>query len=420
MSDAATGARALHEALLALQQSRMADAARAAGEALVAFTAAGDLTGGAAAHQVLAMTAAADGDFARSLSHVDAAIPLREATGDAEGLASLYQERFEIALKLGDVVAARRAMEAQYKAHEVAGDREGAAHAMHQLAQVLLQEGEVEGAEELVQQALFRLDGAAGARGRSALHLLYSNIWVVRSDAGRAMRHAQEALELARSSRFRPGEIDALQQLGTLHAAQQEWGPARRALQEALAGRELLKDADGRAHVLRELATIDLATGQVDDALDNLAYAVRSVREAGNWIGEVTLLQLLQSVADEGGKAEVALQAGHELVAAAARTGDQEALAASHFALGSRQASVADLDAARASFEACLRIQTALGLDHESAVAQAMLGQIVAASGDAPEGRRLIVLARATLERLGSEAADAVRPILAELDEGDA
>ena len=416
MSDAAVGARSLHEALLALQQSRMPDAARAAGEALTAFTAAEDPTGAAASHQVLAMAAAAEGDFARSLAHVDAAIPLRQATGDAEGLASLYQERFELALKLGDVVAARRAMEAQYKAHEAAGDREGAAHAMHQLAQVLLQEGEVEGAEELVQQALFRLDGATGARGRSALHLLYSNIWVVRSDAEKAMRHAREALDLARSARFRPGEIDALQQLGTLHAAQQEWDPARRALQEALTGRELLKDADGRAHVLRELATVDMATGRVADALDNLAYAVRSVREAGNWIGEVTLLQLLQSVADEAGKPEIALQAGHELVAAAGRTGDDEALAASHFALGSRLAAEGDLPGARASFEACLRIQTALGLEHETAVAQAMLGQIVAASGEPEEGRRLIVLSLATLDRLGSEAADAVRPILAELD----
>jgi tetratricopeptide (TPR) repeat protein len=420
MSDAAQGAKSLHEALVALQQSRMGDAAIAATTALEAFTAANDPTGSAAAHQVLAMSAAAGGDFAGAIAHVDAAIPLRQSTKDAEGLASLYQERFELCLKLGDVLGARRSMESQYKAHEQAGDREGAAHAMHQLAQVLLQEGETEGAEELVQQALMRLDGPAGARGRSALHLLYANIWMVRSEGDKAMRHAREALDLARSARFRPGEIDAIQQIGTLHAARQEWDDARRALQEALSGRELLKDLDGRAHVLRELALVELAVGEVDEAIEHLDYASRSVREAGNWIGEVTLLQLLQSVADEHGRPEIGLRAGTDLVVAAGQTGDPEAIAASHFALGSRQAAAGDLPAARASFETCLKIQSGLGLQHESAVAQAMLGQIVAAMGDVVEGRRLVATSLATLDLLGSEAADAVRPILAELDGEDA
>jgi len=420
MSDAALGAQSLHQALIALQQGQMGAAAAAAASALDAFGAAGDDTGRAASLQVLAMTAAAAGDYARAVGYVDAALPLRTRTGDGEGLASLWQERFELCLKLGDLPEARRSMEEQYRAHDEAGDREGTAHAMHQLAQLLLQEGQADDAEALVQQALFKLDGPSGTRGRAALHLLYANIWVVRSDGERAMRHAREALELARQARFRPGEVDALHQLGTLHAAAQEWGPARSALEEALSGRELLKDLDGRAQVLRELAAVELAGGNVGEALDRLDYAVRSLREAGNVVGEVTFLQLLQSVADENGRPEVALRAAHTLVEAAGRTGDAEALGAAWFALGSRQAAAGELEGSAAAFREALGIQEGLGLGHEAAVAEAMLGQVVAAQGDVATGRALLVKALRTLDALGSEAADAVRPILAELDAADA
>lgn len=420
MSSTGVAAQKLHEALSHLQRGQMAAAGEAAGGARDAFAAEGDDTGTAAALQVLAMSAAAGGDFIGAIAHVDAALPLRERTGDQEGIASLWQERFELCLKCGDMGGARTSMEAQYAAHEKAGDREGAAHAMHQLAQVLLQEGEVDAAEELVQQGIFRLEGPSGARGRAALHLLYANIWVVRNDGERAMRHAREALEIARGARFRPGEIDALQQIGSLHAAQSEWQAAQRALEEALSGRELLKDLDGRAHVLRELAGVELALGRVDEAVDRLAYAVKSVREAGNVMGEITLLQVLQSVADEHLRSDLALQAAHDLIAAAERTGDQEAVAASHFALASRLAGEGDLVASREEFTRTLALQTMLGLEHEAAVAQGMLGQVVAAMGDGAEGKRLITESLAVLDRVGSEAAEPLRAILAELDTEEA
>lgn len=409
------GARALHAALSALQQQNHAGAAAAAADALEAFSSDGDATGAAAAHQVLAMVAAGRGDLATAMAHVDAAIPLREQTGDNEGLASLFQERFELSLHNGDIVGARQALLRQKAAHERAGDREGVAHANHQLAQILLQAGEIDAAEALAQEAIFAMEGPQGARARSALHLLLANIEVARGAPEKGLRHGKEALELARQARFRPGEVDALQELGTLHAAMGEFQAGRRALEEALVGRELLKDLEGRAQALRELATLEFASGEVDAGFERLDYAVRTLREAHNFIGEVTMLQLTQEFADEHGRTELGDQAGRDMIAAAALTEDAAAIGAAHFALATRLAVAGDLAGARNSFSAAHALQNQAGQIHEAAVSLGMLGQVASAMGD-PTGLEMMRESLAALEGMGSEAADALRPILAELE----
>lgn len=415
MSASGAGARHLHAALSALQQHDLPHAAGSAADALSAFTAESDATGAAAAHQVLAMVAAGRGDLQTALTHVDAAIPLREQTADQEGLASLFQERFEIALALGDLPGARSALIRQRDAHERAGDREGSAHARHQLAQLLLQEGQIDAAEAMVQEAIFGLEGPQGARGRSALHLLLANIEVARGAPERGLRHGKEALELARQARFRPGEIDALQQLGTLHAAIGDFAAGRRALEEALVGRELLKDLEGRAQALRELAALEFAAGEVEAGFERLDYAVRTLREANNFVGEVTMLQLTQAFADEHGREPLGDRCGREMVEAAARTQDPEAIAAAQFALGTRLAGAGDLAGARNAFSAAHALHNQAGQVHEAAVGLGMLGQVAAAMGD-PEGAVMMRESLAALEAMGSEAAEALRPILAEVD----
>ena len=415
MSDSGPGARALHAALTALQQQNHAAAAGAAAEALDAFSSAGDATGAAAAHQVLAMVSAGRGDLRSAIAHVDAAIPLREQTSDNEGLASLFQERFELSLATGDLAGARAALLKQKACHERAGDREGVAHASHQLAQIMLQEGQIDAAEALAQEAMFAMEGPQGARARSALHLLLANIEVARGAPEKGVRHGKEALELARQARFRPGEIDALQQLGTLHAAMGEFAAGRRALEEALVGRELLKDLEGRAQALRELATLEFAAGEVDAGFERLDYAVRTLREAQNFLGEVAILQLTQAFADEQGRVELGDQAGRDMIAAAARTDDAEAIGAAHFALATRLAVAGDLPGARNGFSAAHSLQNQAGQVHEAAVSLGMLGQVASAMGD-PVGIEMMRESLAALEGMGSEAADALRPILAELE----
>ncbi|GDX80078.1 hypothetical protein LBMAG42_18890 [Deltaproteobacteria bacterium] len=394
----------------------MAGAYAQAFVALEAFTAANDRTGAAAAHQVAAIACVGANRLADALGHVDSGIALRESTGDLEGVASLWQERMELCLRTGDLAAARDAAEAQVEAWSRTSESEGLAHARHQLAQMLLELGDDGRAEATVQEALYALDPTAHARARSALHLLYSNIWISRGDHERAVGQARQGLEMARAAKNRAAEIDALQQCGVAHAAANELQPARRALQEALVGRELLKDLPGRASVLRELAAVELGEGDVEGAIDHLGYAARTLKEVGNVAGEIAMLQALAEAADNAGKTDASLAAATDLCDAARRTGDREAEAGAWFMLATRAAGAGELDRAGKAFKMANDIQEILGLAHEAAVSQGMLGQVVAASGDVVSGRALLQASLVRLEALNSEAAETVREVLAELE----
>ncbi len=416
MSDSGEGAKALHEAMTRLQKGELPQVYALALSALEAFSGDQDRTGAAAAHQVAAIACVGMNRYPDAVQHVDAGIVLRESTGDLEGVASLWQERMELCLRAGDLKNARLAAEAQVQAWERTTDSEGLAHARHQLAQLLLELGDDGVAEATVQNALGALDPTAHARARSALLLLYSNIWLSRREPVRALDKAREGLDMARNAKSRAAEIDALQQCGIVLAAGGDWTQARRALTEALVGRELLKDLPGRAATLRELAAAELALGLVDDAIEHLGYAARTLGQIGNLAGQIAMLQALAEAADGAGKADVALGAARELVTAATQTGDREAEAGAWFMLATRAAGAGDLATATGAFRTANEIQEVLGLAHEAAVSQGMLGQVLAANGDVVDGRVALEAALVRLDALGSEAAETVREVLAELD----
>ncbi len=415
MSDAGVGAQKLHAALTALQAGHGEGAQREAMAALETFTAVNDRTGAAAAHQVLAIVAVGEGRLEDACAHVDSAIPLRESTGDWEGVSSLWQERMELCLRNGDVPGARASAERQVEASTRTTDKEGKAHALHQLAQLLLQTGDDGRAEAMVNDAIWQLDGPQFARARSAMHLLYANIWLSRGDTERAIGQARTGLEQARVAKSRPAEVDAIQQCGVIHATAGEYAPAQKALNEALVGRELMKDGEGKAQVLKELGGVELARGDVDAALGHFGYAARCLREVGNFVGEVTMLQLLQSSGEANERNDVAAQAAHDIIEAVRKTGDREAEAGAHFSLATRLAGQADLEGAIKHFNIATEIQEVLGLPHEAAVSRGMMGQVLVAAGRKEEG---MVALKASLERLdalGSEAAAVVREVLAEV-----
>jgi tetratricopeptide (TPR) repeat protein len=420
MNDTGPAAQKLHAALTALQQNQPEVSRAAAEEALEGFSTGNDRTGAAAAHQVLAITHIMAGRYDFALAHIDAAIPLRETTGDWEGVASLWQERFELSVRIGDLAGARNAGEQQVAAAERSSDREALAHAVHQLAQVVLQSGDDVAAEELVQKGLWALDNPGTERGRSALEILFASVWMARKDFDRALSHGKRALDLARQAKNRQAEVDALQHIGTIHALKGEFHVARRVLEEVLVGRELMKDAEGRANVLRELAGVELSLGLHDDAFGRLDYAIRTLREAESWIGEITVLQLLQSLADEHDRPDTALGAARALVEAAGRTGDKEAEAAAHFALATRIAGEGDLAGAKRHFAHAHDLQHQLGLAHEAAVSAGMIGQVLVAAGEVDEGLSYLRGSLGQLDAMGSEAADTVREILTELERGEA
>jgi tetratricopeptide (TPR) repeat protein len=296
-----------------------------------------------------------------------------------------------------------------------AEDREGRAHARHQLAQLQLQSGDVDAAETTLQDALWELEGPGWARARSAVQLQLASVWMARQDPERALGVARQALEGARGAQHRPAEIDAIQHIGVILAAKGDLHPACRALEDALVGRELLKDVDGKISVLRELGPLEVALGRVEEGVGRLLRASELLAEQDALRPALATAQVAMSLAEDAGHREAALTAAQGMVGLASRTGDPEAVAAATFLLATRLAGAGQLDEAAARFGEAHAAQAALGLKHDAAVSLGMLGQVRVARGEHAAGRAALAESHAELAALGSEAAATVREILDEL-----
>ena len=402
-NDTGAAARTLHEALTLENTGRREEALRAAERALELFGAAGDRTGCAAAHHLLFALKSGRGDLEAADAHLVSALSLREDTGDREGVASLHQQRFALAVRRGDGAAAREASEALLAACVDIGDREGHASAIHQFVQFLLHEGDLARARELVEQGMWLTDRAGEERGRSALTLLAGQIDMGEGNLERALRRTQEAAALAQRARKRPALVEAQNQLGVMFAACGRLGEAREALEAALDGRELLRDLEGRAATLRELAGVEQALGMTDEALGRLDYAARTWAELGNPGAQATALHVACTLADEADRSERALALGERLVGACEALGDAEAAGSAWFAQGTRRAQRGELDEAASAYRRASERQAAALCWEPYAVSLGMLGQVLAALGRQEEALQTLATARARLAALGSE-----------------
>ncbi len=412
---AGRAARLLHGALLKEGQGDGAGAMAMAREALALFEQGGDRTGCAAALQLQAILHASHGQLPPALAALEAAVPHREATGDQEGLASLHQERFALALRLGDPTLARQASEQMLDAFERMGDREGQAQGIHQLVQFLVQTGELDAAEELLGRGLWLTDRAGEERARSALILLQVQADLVRGLHERALHRCQEALRLAEQARHRPSVVDATHQLGATHAATGELAAAQEAFERALDGRELLRDLEGRAATLTELARVEQALGEPQEAAERLAYAARTLAELGLREAQASALSEAAELAAGAGDLDRALRYGEELASACGAAGALDAQAQALFLNGQRRVQHEDLEGAARDFASGAALLEQAGSPEGRGIVLGMLGQVEHALGRESQALATLAEAERVLLAIGSDALAELAPILAEL-----
>jgi tetratricopeptide (TPR) repeat protein len=415
---AGRAARLLHGALLKEGEGDGPAAMADAREACSLFEQGGDRTGCAAALQLQAILHANHGHLGPALEALDAAVPHRSETGDFEGLASLHQERFALAIRQGDRDLARDSSEAMLAAFERVGDREGQAQGIHQLVQFLVQAGELDTADELLSRGLWLTDGAGEERARSALVLLQVQADIARGMHERALARCRDALRLAEQARNRPALVEAWHQLGAVYTVTGELEQAQQAFEQALDGRELLKDLEGRAATLTELARVEQALGHVEAACDRLAYAGRTLGELGLLEPQASALGEAAELAASGGHTERALRHGEELVTVCAAAGAVDAQGQALFLNGQRRIQTGDLEGAGRDFRSAAVALDEAQSPESRGIVLGMLGQVEHALGRVDEAQVTLTEAERVLIAVGSDALAELAPILAELREG--
>ncbi len=417
-TDAEEGGRAarlLHQALLKEGQGDAEGAMSDALEAQERFGRAGDRTGCAAALQLQAILHTSHERPEAALDALDNAVTHREATGDQEGLAVLHQERFALAVRTGRSDLAQEASESMLEAFERVGERVGQAQGIHQLVQFLVQAGELDAADEMLARGLWLTDRAGEERARSALVLLQVQADLARGLPERAELRCKEAIRLAEQARNRPALVEAWQGMGGVHMAMDRPEEARAALEQALDGRELLKDLEGRAATLGELAQVEQMLGLLGEASDHLAYAARTFGELEQHEAQVAALLQAGELAHQGGLLDQALRHGEALVALLAQVGASDPQGQALFINGQRRVQNGDLPGAALDFVAGAEAMETAGNLEGRGIVLGMLGQVQHALGRTDEALETLAEAERVLTAVGSEALAELAPILAEL-----
>jgi CHAT domain-containing protein len=356
---------------------------------------------------ILASVAKDRGDLTRAATLYEQASAIRERSGDRAGMAADHNNVGLIARALGDLGQARRAFERALDLHRRDGRRRQEALILTNLADIAVLRGEYPRAETLYREALDmnRVDGDLAQTGY-VLHdlgLLASR----RGDYGRARALLSEALDVHE----RAGAVlDAVAVRRDLAGVQGAAGNLQEALNQVTqAERDAVAapDAPGLAAGLA-LARGDLAMqlGALAEADDGFARAERLARDARDELvlaearqGRALLLQLR-------GDHRGALTALDMATRTYAGLGDRRGVALTLLRSGHVQREAGDTATARQTLAGARDSLRALGDVVGEAAALDALGRVAARRGALLAAEQLY---RQGLELLGDRPASDVR-----------
>jgi CHAT domain-containing protein/tetratricopeptide (TPR) repeat protein len=336
--------------------------------ALTLALASGDMRSEANALSELAGVSEKAGDISAARQQYARAIALRSRIGDSRGLASDYNNVAGLSQSAGDLDAARR----QYE--------------------TALDLNQRDGRPEVAATNLVNLAGLASLSG----------------DFVTAETYYRGALTTWRPLARWADVADALRGLGGMELRRGDYPAARTHLAEALTIYTRTGPLEHELGVRRELANTRAASGQLQDALDELRRAQQigdSARVAPDVRADILLARADLAVQLNARTDAERLYENAEALfrASGGHGGEAEAQHGRGLLLLDHD----DLAGAQALFDAALRTETALGNQRGAALVRLSLGALSLRNGDTVAARQLLARAAAELKQLGDPVAAA-------------
>jgi DNA-binding SARP family transcriptional activator len=183
---------------------------------------------------------------------------------------------------------------------------------------------------------------------------------------------ALEALQLLRDIEDRPGEAEALRELGFLHWRLEQPGEALERSRQAHAMHRRLGDVAGEASAVHNLAEIHRGLGSMARALELYEDALRLHWASRNPAGEILTRFGIAGALHQSGQAERAQQAYRDALALSERHGERTMQARALQALAAIARETGALD------EALGHMQAAVAIDRATSYAHALGHDLVA------------------------------------------
>jgi DNA-binding SARP family transcriptional activator/Tfp pilus assembly protein PilF len=249
-------------------------------------------------------------------------------------------------------------------------DRSGVAASPRRCALLLLKEAALErlgqrGAQIETLNLALAVAAALGDSGSSAALLLRraaACAYLGRTDAAR--EDAWRALQLYRGLADRPGEAEALRELGFVHWRAQDPATALVHAREALRLHRQMADLAGEASALHNLAEIQRGLGALRQAAEGFAQAMQLHWSSGNRSGEILSLFGWGHALHQGGDAPGARQKYTAALALAEQTGERTMQARALHALAMHHAVQGDHGPAVDLLSRAIEIDRAIGYAH--------------------------------------------------------
>ena len=205
----------------------------------------------------------------------------------------------------------------------------------------------------------------------------------------------------------RPGEANALHELGRVRYMTDDYPVATGLHERALALYQDLGDRLGEANSLHDLGRVRLMTGDYPAATGLLERALAFYQDLGDRLGEANALHELGRVRYASGDYPAATGLLQRALAIYQRLGHRHGEANAHHELGRVRYATGDYPAAAGLQVRALAIYQRLGHRHGEAGALWDLGRVRSATGDYPAAAGLQVRALAIFQRLGSRLGEA-------------
>jgi CHAT domain-containing protein/uncharacterized protein HemY len=197
--------------------------------------------------------------------------------------------------------------------------------------------------------------GKPEAFGLSRAYRGLSQVYTSVGDTEQATAYAGQALQYSRETADLIGQVEALNLLGVVAAADGDFSRASKSFKEGLSVAASSGDRNGQAKTLMNLGYLYLNSQKLDDAKDALTQAQRILHEIGNRSGEGRALSGLGELARIRGNNNQALELYRSALPMQRETRDREGKAETLYRMARVHLDVGDTVAARHEIEEALQ-----------------------------------------------------------------
>ena len=260
---------------------------------------------------------------------------------------------------------------------------------------------------EICKECLAISKQKAGFKDDKLTKLLCKRVYLIMSNAYRAINDNTNAIKYARESGEKLEEGKLYRNLGNMYFRQSKYAEARELYEKSLAISKEIGDRNGEASCYGNLGAVYQSVGEYDKAREHLEKSLAISKEIGDRNVEATCYGNLGAVYQSVGQYDKAREHLEKSLAISKEIGDRDREASRYLHLGNVYQSVGKYDKAREHLEKSLAISKEIGDRNGEASCYVNLGHVYHSVGEYDKAREHLEKSLAIKKEIGDRNGEA-------------